>query len=182
MAHFSALLVQNVGIDLTRLSTPHARVEISRVPSSRWLSIDCPFSWSEERLARTASELSSPARTVHLVKAETSSDTYVLAELNAGHCVRRLAFSRDADPQWSLQGEPRSWEADLLFALPAGDFLDHLSDDNTYTDADLAEAAQAHAAKDLQSLRRRPPLLRSMLFQWLESLGVAPGDPNGRAS
>lgn len=117
-----------------------------------------------------------------VVKAETSSDTYVLVELSARHCVRRIAFNRDAHPQWFMQGEPRRWEAEWLFSMPADDLLDHLSDDDTYTEQDLAEAAQAHAAEDLEALRRRPPLLRSMLFQWLKSLGVDPGPADGRAS
>jgi hypothetical protein len=183
MAHFSALLIENVGIDPCTLSAPHITVALAGVPSSsRWVLVDCPFSWSEERLARTAGQLSSAARSVLVVKAETSSDTYLLAEFNPRHCVRRIAFMRDADPQWSLQGEPRSWEADLLFALPLDDLLDRLSDDDTYTDQDIAETAQAYATKTLASLRRRPPLLQSMLFEWLRGLGINPGAPNGRAS
>jgi hypothetical protein len=89
---------------------------------------------------------------------------------------------RDADRQWSLQGAPRSWEADLLFALPLDDLLDRLSDDDTCTDQDIAEAAQAYATKSLESLPRRPPLLQSMLFEWLRGLGVNPGAPDGTVS
>src|SRR6185437_14304488 len=59
---------------------------------------------------------------------QTSADVYVVEELSTPGVTRRLEFSRDSEPQWTLTGAPCSWEADLHFALPPGELVDALAD------------------------------------------------------
>jgi hypothetical protein len=144
------------------------------------LLIELPWSLSSERAERYACEASELCETSFLIRAQTNVDVYAISEYTAGQCVRRIAYDGDAEERWELQGEPRRWEADLLFALPREEFVGYLSDDDTYTDEDLELAERAHGARDLGLMSRRPPLLAVSLWEWLRSKRVDPASPNAR--
>jgi hypothetical protein len=99
-----------------------------------------------------------------------------------GVCTRRVAFRRDADAreQWELEGPPEAWEAEILFALPADDFVAYLSDDDSYTGSELDLARRAHESRSLESLARRPPLLAASLWEWLGRRGADARHPHAQ--
>jgi len=159
------------------------RLNWSRVTSSALgstLLVELPWGMSDDRADGIAREASQLCETSFLIRAQTTSDVYVVAEYIAGQCLRRVSFIGDAEPQWELEGEPRRWEADLLFALPSDEFIGYLSHDDSYTDEELELAARAHATGDLALMRRRPPMLGASLWEWLRKKRVDPEVPGAR--
>jgi len=59
---------------------------------------------------------------------QTGADAYLIAEFGAAGPVRRLEFSRDAEPPWRCSGESRPWEADLHLAQPVDVLVEALAD------------------------------------------------------
>lgn len=130
-----------------------------------------------EVAAARASEIAGEALAISAVIA---SDEYALTQFERGHRTRRIAFHRDADEtaQWELEGAAQDWETDLLFSLPADEFVAYLSDDDSYSDAELVNAKAAHEAGDLRLLARRPPLLAASLWEWLAKKNLDPRTPS----
>lgn len=139
-----------------------------------------PWPSSPARVEAAAADASRNAADATAIHADAVNDAYALARYEGGRLARRIAFRRDAEEgeQWTLEGAPAAWEADLLFSLPVDDFIAYLSDDDGYADADLERARTAHAAKDAALVGRRPPLLAASLREWLRKKGVDPRAPN----
>ena len=147
------------------------RVTPTGAPTTRRLLIDVPMLRlaALESLAHRVAEVTvAPALAL---LGQTSLDVYVVAEFGASGLVRRLEFSRDADPQWTSSGAPRPWEADLHFAQPVDDLGDALTDWD-WTEPDLDAVRAAHAAHDPTLLPRVPPMFRRTFVRFTESLGV----------
>jgi len=144
------------------------------------LLIELLWSMPEDESAMIGRRASTMSHSALVLRVQTTSDIYNVVEYVAGECVRRILFDRDSDPQWKVEGAPRPWEADLVFALPADDFIDYLSDDDRYTDTDLEAARRAHAARDLASLPQRPPLLSASVWEWMRRMHLDPKQPHAR--
>lgn len=110
--------------------------------------------------------------TVFSVLAQTSADVYVVAEYVAGKLLRQISFNRDDGGWLPPVGVPRSWEADFHFALPVDDFVDRLSDDDDWSDQDLAAARAAHEAHRVEELPRLPAASGSQIHAFVKGLGI----------
>jgi hypothetical protein len=179
MSQLTALVARGLVASKNEIATTQGSISLAQPPGAATL-IECSYRTPDSTLVALAQELSRVSEAVYLVRAETSSDSYVVAEFLSGQCVRRITFGRDLEVQWLLEGKARSWEVDLMFSSPAKQLVGYLSDDDSYSDAELADVERAHASRNLDGLARRPPLYSFLLWGWLKTLGVDPASPDGR--
>jgi hypothetical protein len=151
-------------------------VQVSWMPIKRLLN---PWTEPLNQAERFARQISKSAVSCFVVYATPSVDEYSISHFRNGEIVRKIAFHGEMESPWELEGQSQSWESDLLFALPAEDFIAYLSDDSSFSEADLDLARKAHAACRVDLMPRRPPLLEASLWAWLHNKVGDPWAPDG---
>jgi hypothetical protein len=125
------------------------------------------------RVEMLAAKLSSvPGTAAFSVLAQTSADVYVLGEWVAGSLQRRIQFGMDEGGWLAPIGPPRAWETDFHFARPVDELVDYLSDDDDWSDDDLAAARRAYENRRIDWLPRLPVPNGSQMFAFLSGLGI----------
>jgi hypothetical protein len=113
------------------------------------------------------------------VLAQTGADVYAVGEVAPSGLVRRVTFSRDAEPCWTVEGAPRPWEADLRLWMPIDECMDRIGDrDDEWPPTRLDAVQRAYAERRVDLLPDDTPFTASHIAGFMKHLGAPLECPN----
>ncbi len=113
------------------------------------------------------------------ILAQTGADVYAVGEIAPSGLVRRVTFSRDAEPCWTFEGAPRPWEADLRLWMPIDECMDRVDDrDDEWPASRLDALGCAYAERRVDLLPDDTPFTGSHVAGFMEHLGAVLENPN----
>ncbi len=180
MASYRGLLIEVGSRDAETVLASLPHVTATKAVSCSTLLIELSWTTSAADAQALASLGAVGENSSFLLSAQTTTDVYVIDEYFDQRLLRHVRYCAECEPEWEATGTARAWEEALLFALPREEFIEYLSDDSGYSEADLVRAAQAHGAKSRALLPHPPRLLGASFWRWLTGKGVDPRAPHGR--
>ncbi len=107
------------------------------------------------------------------ILAQTGADVYAVGEVGPGGLVRRVTFSRDAEPCWTVEGAPRPWEADLRLWMPLDECIERIGDrDDDWPASRLDALRGAYAERRMDLLTDDTPFTGSHVAGFMAHLGA----------